>query len=94
MSDAEDVVFRIPERALGIPNFWNGTPLLAREIGLLRARGWAMTTRRMFAHELIQFGWAQRSATALQQWVLTEEEYRETGSQYVKSISDKSGVSG
>ncbi|MDG2048651.1 MAG: enoyl-CoA hydratase/isomerase family protein [Myxococcota bacterium] len=136
---SQDVVLRIPELALGIPNVWNGTPLLAREIGLPRARDWVMTTRRVFAEELLQCGWAQRSAGAgellqktqalvdellsvppaalaltrsmtsalgraqsgmqlgwadadLQQWALTEGEYKEAASQYVKSISDKSKV--
>ncbi len=59
---AEDVVFRIPELALGIPNVWNGTPLLAREVGLPTARDWVMTTRKVKADELKQSGWAQRVA--------------------------------
>jgi enoyl-CoA hydratase/carnithine racemase len=59
---AEDVVFRIPELALGIPNVWNGTPLLAREVGLPTARDWVMTTRKVHADELKQTGWAQRVA--------------------------------
>jgi enoyl-CoA hydratase len=58
----EDVVFRIPELALGIPNVWNGTPLLAREVGLPTARDWVMTTRKVRADELKQSGWAQRVA--------------------------------
>lgn len=57
---SEDVTLRIPELALGIPNVWNGTPLLAREVGLPRARDWVMTTRKVFADELMQSGWAQR----------------------------------
>jgi enoyl-CoA hydratase/carnithine racemase len=60
---AEDVVFRIPELALGIPNVWNGTPLLVREVGLPTARDWVMTTRKVHADELKQTGWAQRVAT-------------------------------
>lgn len=59
---SEDVVFRIPELALGIPNVWNGTPLLAREVGLPTARDWVMTTRKVRADELKQSGWAQRVA--------------------------------
>jgi enoyl-CoA hydratase len=59
---SEDVVFRIPELALGIPNVWNGTPLLAREVGLPTARDWVMTARKVFAQELKQSGWAQRVA--------------------------------
>ena len=58
----EDVVLRIPELALGIPNVWNGTPLLAREVGLPTARDWVMTTRKVRADELRQIGWAQRVA--------------------------------
>ena len=58
----EDVVLRIPELALGIPNVWNGTPLLAREVGLPTARDWVMTTRKVRADELRQSGWAQRVA--------------------------------
>ena len=59
---SDNVVFRIPELALGIPNVWNGTPLLAREVGLPTARDWVMTTRNVFADELKQSGWAQRVA--------------------------------
>ena len=122
---SDNAVLRIPELALGIPNVWNGTPLLAREVGLPTARDWVMTTRKVFSDELKQSGWAQRvakddaleSATEtlitellevpaaalamtrsmtsalgrsasgmgmgwadadLQQWALTEEEYRDT----------------
>jgi len=57
---SNDVVFRIPELALGIPNVWNGTPLLAREVGLPTTRDWVMTARKVFAQELKQSGWAQR----------------------------------
>jgi len=60
---AEDVIFRIPELALGIPNVWNGTPLLAREVGLPLARDWVMTARNVYAQELKQCGWAQRMAS-------------------------------
>jgi enoyl-CoA hydratase/carnithine racemase len=59
---SDDVVFRIPELALGIPNVWNGTPLLAREVGLPTTRDWVMTARNVFAPELKQSGWAQRLA--------------------------------
>mgnify|MGYP002634990793 FL=1 len=59
---ADDVVLRIPELALGIPNVWNGTPLLAREVGLPTARDWVMTARKVFADELKTCGWAQRLA--------------------------------
>jgi enoyl-CoA hydratase/carnithine racemase len=59
---SENVVFRIPELALGIPNVWNGTPLLAREVGLPTARDWVMTARKVRAPELRQSGWAQRLA--------------------------------
>jgi enoyl-CoA hydratase/carnithine racemase len=59
---SDDVVFRIPELALGIPNVWNGTPLLAREVGLPTARDWVMTARKVYAAELKQSGWAQRLA--------------------------------
>ena len=59
---SDDVVFRIPELALGIPNVWNGTPLLAREVGLPTTRDWVMTARNVFAQELKQSGWAQRLA--------------------------------
>lgn len=57
-----NAVLRIPELALGIPNVWNGTPLLAREVGLPTARDWVMTTRRVASAELKQTGWAQRLA--------------------------------
>jgi enoyl-CoA hydratase/carnithine racemase len=69
---AEDVVFRIPELALGIPNVWNGTPLLAREVGLPTARDWVMTTRKVRADELKQTGWAQRVAVEHSLDVTTE----------------------
>jgi len=67
---SENVVFRIPELALGIPNVWNGTPLLAREVGLPTTRDWVMTARKVNAQELKQSGWAQR-VTSLDK--LTEE---------------------
>lgn len=57
---ANDVTFRIPELALGIPNVWNGTPLLAREVGLPVTRDWVMTAREVESDELYQRGWAQR----------------------------------
>ncbi len=59
---SDDAIFRIPELALGIPNVWNGTPLLAREVGLPTARDWVMTARKVLAPELAQRGWAQRVA--------------------------------
>jgi len=130
---SEDVVFRIPELALGIPNVWNGTPLLAREVGLPTTRDWVMTARSVAAPELVRTGWAQRCAPTgsldaetealvsellvvppaplaltrsmtaalgraatgmqlgwadadLQQWALTEDEYREVIRRYVKEI--------
>lgn len=133
----ENVVLRIPELALGIPNVWNGTPLLAREVGLPTARDWVMTTRKVRAEELKSSGWAQRlsaddkldattqtlvdellavppaalamtrSMTSalgrsaqgmamgwadadLQQWALTEEEYKETVRSYMRGIGSKS----
>ncbi|HIE83191.1 MAG TPA: enoyl-CoA hydratase/isomerase family protein, partial [Dehalococcoidia bacterium] len=61
---SEDVTFRIPELALGIPNVWNGTPLLAREVGLPLTRDWVMTARKVFADELHRSGWAQRMVAA------------------------------
>ena len=134
---SDNVVFRIPELALGIPNVWNGTPLLAREVGLPTARDWVMTTRNVFADELKQSGWAQRVAVDdslealtgellkepldvpaaalamtrsmtsalgrsaagmslgwadadLQQWALTEDEYKGTVRSYARHITDKS----
>jgi len=130
---SEDVVLRIPELALGIPNVWNGTPLLAREIGLSKARDWVMTTRKVLADELVQCGWAHRRAALkalsaetealvrdllavppaalaltrsmtsalgraqsgmqlgwadadLQQWSLTEEEYKQTIARYTSNL--------
>ena len=130
---SEDVIFRIPELALGIPNVWNGTPLLAREVGLPLTRDWVMTARKVFSQELHTSGWAQRlvkteeltektdalvkellaipaaplaltrSMTSalgrsksgmnlgwadadLQQWAMTEEEYKETINSYTKSV--------
>ncbi len=132
----ENVVLRIPELALGIPNVWNGTPLLAREVGLPTARDWVMTTRKVRADELKSSGWAQRlsaddkldattqtlvdellavppaalamtrSMTSalgrsaqgmamgwadadLQQWALTEDEYKETVRSYMRGIGSK-----
>jgi len=57
---SDDITFRIPELALGIPNVWNGTPLLAREVGLPTTRDWVMTARNVSAKELVRAGWAQR----------------------------------
>lgn len=134
---SDNVVLRIPELALGIPNVWNGTPLLAREVGLPTARDWVMTTRKVLSDELQQRGWAQRVAindtledvteqlisellavpaaalamtrsmtsalgrsasgmsmgwadADLQQWALTEEEYKETVKNYARQLADKS----
>lgn len=133
---AQNAVLRIPELALGIPNVWNGTPLLAREVGLPTARDWVMTTRKVDACELQRTGWAQRMAPPdaleavtqalidellavppaalaltrsmtsalgrsangmamgwadadLQQWALTEEEYKETVRNYTRGIGSK-----
>ncbi len=132
----EEVVLRIPELALGIPNVWNGTPLLAREVGLPRARDWVMTTRKVTADELVHSGWAQRTAATnnlkqvtqalvdellavppaalamtrsmtsamgrsaagmamgwadadLQQWALTEDEYKETLRGYMRDMASR-----
>ncbi len=68
----DDLVFRIPELALGIPNVWNGTPLLAREVGLPTARDWVMTARKVMAEELVQRGWAQRCVPKDQLHAATE----------------------
>jgi enoyl-CoA hydratase len=133
----ENAVLRIPELALGIPNVWNGTPLLAREVGLPTARDWIMTTRKVASDELKQSGWAQRVAlngelqtttqtlieelltvppaalamtrsmtsalgrsapgmnmgwadADLQQWALTEDEYKETVRNYARKVGSKS----
>lgn len=59
---ARNTIFRIPELALGIPNVWNGTPLLAREVGLPVTRDWVMTARKVYADELMSAHWAQRCA--------------------------------
>jgi enoyl-CoA hydratase/carnithine racemase len=53
---------RIPELALGIPLTWAGNPLLAREIGLPRAREWVMTGRTIHAEEAHRVGFVQRLA--------------------------------
>jgi enoyl-CoA hydratase/carnithine racemase len=134
---SDNAVLRIPELALGIPNVWNGTPLLAREVGLPTARDWVMTTRKVYSDELKQSGWAQRVAVDdslesttkelvaellavpaaalamtrsmtsalgrsasgmamgwadadLQQWALTEEEYKETVKAYARNLAGKS----
>ncbi|MEO1028994.1 MAG: enoyl-CoA hydratase/isomerase family protein [Pseudomonadota bacterium] len=60
----DDIIFRIPELALGIPLTWNGVPLLAREVGLPATRDWVMTARKVFADELVKTGWAQRCVVA------------------------------
>lgn len=60
----DDIVFRIPELALGIPLTWNGIPQLAREVGLPATRDWVMTARKVFADELVATGWAQRCVPA------------------------------
>jgi enoyl-CoA hydratase/carnithine racemase len=59
---SKDTTFRIPELMLGIPNVWNGTPLLAREVGLPVTRDWVMTARKVYAEELMSAHWAQRCA--------------------------------
>ncbi|WP_299975704.1 enoyl-CoA hydratase/isomerase family protein [uncultured Pseudoteredinibacter sp.] len=57
---ADNAVLSIPEVAMGIPNVWNGTPLLVREVGLPVARDWVMTAKRVNADELLKVNWAQR----------------------------------
>ena len=59
---ADDVVFRIPELAIGIPLTWAGNPRLAREIGLPLARDLVMTGRAMEATEAKACGLVQRLA--------------------------------
>ncbi len=56
----EGTVVRIPELALGIPLTWAGVPLLAREVGLPRARDWVLTGRPVAAPELLASGFATR----------------------------------
>lgn len=60
----DDIVFCIPELALGIPLTWNGIPLLAREVGLPVTRDWVMTARNVHSDELVKMGWAQRCVPA------------------------------
>jgi enoyl-CoA hydratase/carnithine racemase len=58
------VQLRIPELALGIPLTWGGNQLLAREVGLARAREWVMTGRTISAPEAHQAGFLQRLVPA------------------------------
>ncbi len=61
---ADDIVFRIPELAIGIPLTWAGIPLLVREVGLPLTRDWVMTGRAVNAEELHRCGFAQRVTPA------------------------------
>lgn len=70
---SDDLTFRIPELALGIPNVWNGTPLLAREVGLATTRDWVMTARKVPAAELVRAGWAQRCVPGAELQAQTEQ---------------------
>jgi len=130
---ADDVVLRIAELALGLPNAWGGNPLLVREIGLPVARDWVMTAREVGAEELLRCGFAQRlvrrddldgavdecvgqllaappgplamtramlsalgrthpgmvagwADADVQQWALSEQEYRQTAAAYVRRV--------
>ena len=70
---SENATFRIPELALGIPNVWNGTPLLEREVGLPVTRDWVMTARKVDAAELYHCRWAQRLAKDAELDIQTEK---------------------
>ena len=58
------VRLRIPELALGIPLTWGGNQLLAREVGIARAREWVLTGRSIDATEALEAGFLQRLAPA------------------------------
>lgn len=60
---ADDVEFRIPELALGIPLTWAGLPRLAREIGLPRSRDLVLTGRTLDAREALEWGLVTRVAS-------------------------------
>lgn len=57
-----DLRFRIPELALGIPLTWGGLPRLAREIGLARTRDLVLTGRTLTAQEALEWGVVTRLA--------------------------------
>ncbi len=60
----DDLRFRIPELALGIPLTWGGLPRLAREIGLPRTRDLVLTGRTLNAQEALEWGVVTRVAHA------------------------------
>ncbi len=57
---SEDAVFGLPETRVGIVPGGGGTQLLARRIGLARAKEMVFTGRRIFAEEALSWGLANR----------------------------------
>lgn len=57
-----DVVWTVPEVALGVPLTWAGIPRLVREIGVARARELVMTCRPVDAEEAREVGLVHRLA--------------------------------
>lgn len=57
---ADDLDYRIPEVALGIPLTWGGIPRLVREIGLPRTRELVLTGRSVGAGEALAWGLVHR----------------------------------
>lgn len=59
---AASVAFRIPEIDLGIPLFWDGIPLLVRELGPALTKDLVLTCRPMGAQEAKTVGFVNRVA--------------------------------
>lgn len=57
---ADTARFKIPEIDLGIPLYWTGIPLLARELGPARTKELVLTGRAFDAAEAERFGFVNR----------------------------------
>lgn len=56
----EDTCFILPEMNMGLPLFWGGSALLAREVGLSRARRWILLCQKPVPlQELASSGFAR-----------------------------------
>lgn len=61
---ADDATFRIPEVDLGVPLYWAGIPLLARQLGPAATKELVMTGRPWGAEEARSLGFANRVVPA------------------------------
>ncbi len=81
---ADDVVFFIPEIAIGVPLAWAGIPRLVREIGPAMTKELVMTCRRFTAQEAKAIGFLNR--------VVPPDKLESEVAELASSIIDKPSV--